>query len=697
MPPSEMALRMQLLEQVVADLEDLEAAEIIARIPIRNADNVITVGPNTTAYDYDELAVAIAAAPTGSVLVCYPGADYEINANITLTKTLAIVSYAMLAAKTLIEVPAFIPEPEITTAGGFAGAIITLGAAGNLYLGGLSFRYDTTGHIIVGNATAYLLTDRCRFRRDAAALLDPIISMTNGEVQIIDTKLVGDKTHGILVSGGLLNCVNAHFTLTTSGWGINGTGGTSEIVNTRMVTVDACYQQATAPNTFIATNSYLHSSAASAFVGAHAGSDAFFYGTTLRVGAANAPFTSIGAVIWGNGSSCVGNNIAAVGTVTQRSPQSNFETARIDDIINFVTQDNVYYVGQHGSDSNTGLSPEAAVLTFPYAIGLATTAGPGDITDEYAIVGLDAGYYGLTVSVPAFVHVYAPEAYFGAVVTLADDSSFTCRELAPAVNGAQTAVTKSAGSGTAHFRAQRMVLSTGPTNGCLCSPGTLNVVIEEMIIDVGIGFDADGGDINCKLNTVNIIGTGRTVFRADVNTLTGFVNNLTDSGGGAPDGAIVGESGGTLHITAGLIDTAVLYIIDATSKLTMNVTEILSDPGRQAVGGAIVHATWAGRMFDEVGVTAHIGSAQLSGQLIAGTQLVEITISGTAGDCITLPVAVLGMQIMVTNVAAANSADIFPFTGDAINALGVNNAYALASGSSVTLVVSGSNQWRSYN
>jgi len=309
------------------------------------ATAMYSVGPKGCDYEY--LERAIADSPDGSTLVCYPGANYIITNNITLTKSLTILSYDMLDPRAILEVPDFIPVPEITVTAGFAGTMITLGAAGKLYLGGLSFRYDDNSHIIASNATSYLNADRCRFRRDDAGPppAQPILQVSAGEMHLQQCKIVGDNVHGLRCVGtGNLFLHECYMSLTTAGEGIQVAGGLAKINFTEILTTDESVLQDTAASTFFAIHSYLDASTASPFAQNHAGAVAYFYETFLEAAGANAPITNtLGTINWGNGSSCVGNNVANVitGTLNQRAPANEFETARIADI----TRDVFYNVG----------------------------------------------------------------------------------------------------------------------------------------------------------------------------------------------------------------------------------------------------------------------------------------------------------------------------------------------------------------
>lgn len=76
-------------------------------------------------------------------------------------------------------------------------------------------------------------------------------------------------------------------------------------------------------------------------------------------------------------------------------------------------------------------------------------------------------------------------------------------------------------------------------------------------------------------------------------------------------------------------------------------------------------------------ITAYAGGGQANGVLLTRS-FSRITTVATAADSVKLPPAKAGAQMIVFNKAAANSLNVFPNTGDAINALSANAAYALA-------------------
>lgn len=93
------------------------------------------------------------------------------------------------------------------------------------------------------------------------------------------------------------------------------------------------------------------------------------------------------------------------------------------------------------------------------------------------------------------------------------------------------------------------------------------------------------------------------------------------------------------------------------------------------------------------GLTAHAGGGQGSATPIT-TAIARFTTVATAGDSAVLPASVAGYEITVTN-ATSNSMNVFPATGEAINALSANTAFAVAAGKTATFFCANAGQWHS--
>ena len=91
-----------------------------------------------------------------------------------------------------------------------------------------------------------------------------------------------------------------------------------------------------------------------------------------------------------------------------------------------------------------------------------------------------------------------------------------------------------------------------------------------------------------------------------------------------------------------------------------------------------------------VGVTAHTGSAQGNGAITS--TFVEISVCGTAGDAVTLPSAASGKLVIIAN-NGAESCDVFPASGDAIDGGSANAALALAAGSNIIYICQDATDW----
>jgi hypothetical protein len=81
------------------------------------------------------------------------------------------------------------------------------------------------------------------------------------------------------------------------------------------------------------------------------------------------------------------------------------------------------------------------------------------------------------------------------------------------------------------------------------------------------------------------------------------------------------------------------------------------------------------------GLVARAGGGQANATFLPA-DINRVTTVATIADSVKLPKAVPGLDVTVYN-AAANSMNVFPATGDAINALAANAAFAVAGGKNV--------------
>jgi len=94
------------------------------------------------------------------------------------------------------------------------------------------------------------------------------------------------------------------------------------------------------------------------------------------------------------------------------------------------------------------------------------------------------------------------------------------------------------------------------------------------------------------------------------------------------------------------------------------------------------------------GVTAVAGGGQSAKPTVSAT-VTRVTTVATTADSVTLPAAAPGLRYKVIN-KGANSLNVFPLSGDAINALGANTAFALAATKSVEFISAAAGIWDTF-
>jgi hypothetical protein len=93
-------------------------------------------------------------------------------------------------------------------------------------------------------------------------------------------------------------------------------------------------------------------------------------------------------------------------------------------------------------------------------------------------------------------------------------------------------------------------------------------------------------------------------------------------------------------------------------------------------------------------LTALAGGGQ-TGATQINSMNARVTTVATAADSVVLMPSAKGLIVYVTNAAAANSMNVFPASGDKINALSANAAFAVAAGKTCAFVCYTAGQWHS--
>ena len=121
------------------------------------------------------------------------------------------------------------------------------------------------------------------------------------------------------------------------------------------------------------------------------------------------------------------------------------------------------------------------------------------------------------------------------------------------------------------------------------------------------------------------------------------------------------------------------------SDIATEITNSIDKDGQTPITGILQHSV-------AVGQTANTGSVQGNNPIT--TEFYEIATCANAGDACTLPTAVAGQLIIVVN-NGANSADVFPASGDKIDGGSANAAFALAAGANALFICQDGTDWDS--
>jgi len=121
------------------------------------------------------------------------------------------------------------------------------------------------------------------------------------------------------------------------------------------------------------------------------------------------------------------------------------------------------------------------------------------------------------------------------------------------------------------------------------------------------------------------------------------------------------------------------------NDIATELTNSIDKDGQTPITGILKHSV-------TVGQTANTGSVQGNNPIT--TEFYEIATCANPGDAVTLPTAVAGQLVIVVN-NGAQSADVFPASGDKIDGGSVNAAFALASGANALFICQDGTDWDS--
>ena len=231
-----------------------------------------------------------------------------------------------------------------------------------------------------------------------------------------------------------------------------------------------------------------------------------------------------------------------------------------------VNQKQIYYVGKHGNDTNSGLNIENAKLTFGSAITAAAALTPSS-TNMFAIVCYDDGVYTENITGAEYIDIYAPNATLVGTLTLTDLEHVKFK--VQNYTGSGYAVVKSTGSSYLNLEIDTINLGTS-TNGISCTSGFANFTWKQLYVVNGYGignYVAGGAHIHLNGGDIYITGTGYAVASFGTNSTVGRIDHILDAGTGAGHG---------IQAVNGEIDLNISRIDGLATAMTIGTTSLFS-------------------------------------------------------------------------------------------------------------------------
>lgn len=157
----------------------------------------------------------------------------------------------------------------------------------------------------------------------------------------------------------------------------------------------------------------------------------------------------------------------------------------------------------------------------------------------------------------------------------------------------------------------------------------------------------------------------------------------------------VANTGDTaVNITNALHGQASTYTIPDGGQ-TASSFLITNSSGTQTIATGSVALTAGYYIGSAVNaLTAHVGGGQGSATALT-RQVNRVTTVASAADSVLLPAAIAGRVVTVINAAAANAMDVFPQTGEIINALSANTAISVAANKVINFYCAVAGTWNS--
>jgi len=253
-----------------------------------------------------------------------------------------------------------------------------------------------------------------------------------------------------------------------------------------------------------------------------------------------------------------------------------------------IQQDQIFYVGKHGNDLNSGRNIEQAFLTFGAALSAASGETPSAV-NRFAIVCFDDGIYTENITTVSFVDIFAPNADLTGTIAAVDNVNCKFRE--QNVADGLIGVFKSAGTGTFRYEVDSMNVA-GSGIGIACISGILMAKWKTMIITNGFGIgDLTSATAHMHINggDLYILGTGTAVARAFTGSTVGHIDHILNMGAGS--GTAINNFDGEMDLTIDSIQTTDGINI-SLGTLNLSIGNLVASGNAYNVSGGTLNLTY---------------------------------------------------------------------------------------------------------
>jgi hypothetical protein len=312
----------------------------------------------------------------------------------------------------------------------------------------------------------------------------------------------------------------------------------------------------------------------------------------------------------------------------------------------------VYYVGKHGIDTNSGLSNRKALLTIGEAITLATAESPAT-DNRFVIVIEDNGIYAESFTLPSWVSLHAPNIKVEGSIILQDNVNALVGEVEVSSG---FGVTKAIG-GTAHSVFEgTVVTATGNAVGAvnLAVNGILVYRVTRTYCQNGFGvgdISSSAGHTHIHCEDIYITGTGTGLARAGSGTIVGYIGHILESGSGIGNGTGINLFAGEMDLVIGRLDANVPYTSQAGTTLHMFAGEVIGTPTPAGTADVTI-AGEIGNSADDIHTNFPLKAAPIG----ADIALIENSESSYAKSRTTLD-AISGFTSNIVQVLTRHNSD----------------------------------------